>query len=892
MKKYNGLFYSKCSVNDVSDILETNLESGLTQEEITSRQKLYGPNELSVRPSTSKITILIRQLKSIIVFLLLIAAATSFSIGHIVEGFTVIAVLVVNTALGFFTELKAVRSMEALKKIGVTKCGVIRQGQIFHLNTKELVPGDIVIFEAGDILGADLRVAQANNINVNESILTGESAPVDKVSEALEEDTILAERSNILFKGTSITRGSGKGIVIATAMDTEVGKIAKEVQGDAVNKDETTPLEKRLNKLGGQIVWFSLAIATLIAVSGIMAGKAPVLMLETAIALAIATIPEGLPIVATLALAKGMWRMADNNALINKLAAVETLGATSIIFTDKTGTLTENKMSVQLFKTMHTVFHMNNVEKNKDEKELRRLLEIGILCNNSELTQEITQEKKSHNIGDPMEIALLNIGEEFGLVRAKLLDQRPEVKEVPFDSSTLMMATYHMLKEEDEEAILVAVKGAPEAVISSSTLIRNESEDKIFNKELKSEWIKENHTLASDGLRILALAEKKVKSTKEAPYNDLTFLGLVALLDPPRSDVKEAISKSNEAGIKTIMVTGDQEGTALKIAKDIGLIGPDNSYSINGKNFGPQQDWSEELIKKIDKTQVFSRVSPIQKLDLIKYFQSKNAVVAMTGDGVNDAPALKHADIGVAMGQRGTQIAKEAADMVLQDDRFNTIILAIKQGRIIYSNIQRFVVYLLSCNISEILIVSIASLMNMPLPLLPLQILFLNLVTDVFPALALGMGEGDASYLKSSPRPRNEQIITKRKWGLISLYGIILTSCVLSGFLYTLKTTGDDQTALTVSFLSLAFGQVFHVFNMRLENSNLFVNEITKNIHVWGAVCLCTVLLLATIYIPALRNILSLKLINLENWKIVTYASLSPLLIIQVLSKFKLGIRI
>ena len=887
MEKYNGLFYSKCSVSDVSDKLETDLNSGLTQEEVIKRQNIYGLNELSVRPRTSKITILTRQLKSIIVVLLLIAAGISFSIGHIVEGFTVIAVLVVNTALGYFTELKAVRSMEALKKIGVTKCGVIRQGQIFHLNTKELVPGDIVIFEAGDILGADLRIAQANNINVNESILTGESAPVDKISEALEEDTILAERSNILFKGTSMTRGSGKGIVIATGMDTEVGVIAKEVQIGAASRDETTPLEERLNKLAGQIVWFSLAIAALIAVSGIMAGKAPMLMLETAIALAIATIPEGLPIVATLALAKGMWRMADNNALINKLAAVETLGATSIIFTDKTGTLTENKMKVQLFKSLNSIFHMNNIEA-KEEGELRRLLEIGILCNNSELSQE----KKSHNIGDPMEIALLSIGEEFGLVRAKLLEQKPEVKEVPFDSSTLMMATYHMLKEKNEETILVAVKGAPEAIISHSTYIRNRTEDNVFNEELKREWIKENHALASDGLRILALAEKKVKRVDDEPFSNLTFLGLVALLDPPRSDVKEAIIKSNEAGIKTIMVTGDQEGTALKIAKDIGLIESDNCYAINGKNLGPKQDWSEELIEKIDKTQVFSRVSPVQKLELIKHFQSKNAVVAMTGDGVNDAPALKNADIGVAMGLRGTQIAKEAADMVLQDDRFNTIILAIKQGRIIYSNIQRFVVYLLSCNISEILIVSIASLMNMPLPLLPLQILFLNLVTDVFPALALGMGEGGPSYLKSSPRPRDEQIITKRKWALISLYGIILTSCVLSGFLYTLKTTSDDQEALTVSFLSLAFGQVFHVFNMRLENSNIFVNEITKNIHIWGAICLCTLLLVATIYIPGLRSILSLKLIELESWKIVAYASLSPLIIIQVLTKLKLGIRI
>ncbi|POB14547.1 cation-transporting P-type ATPase [Halobacteriovorax sp. DA5] len=884
MKKYNSLFYSKCSDIDVSTLLETDIEKGLTHQEAQKRLRLYGPNELSVKVSTSKITILIRQLKSIIVLLLLIAALISFFIGHIVEGFTVVAVLIINTALGFFTELKAIRSMEALKKIGVTRCGVIREAQSLHLNTKELVPGDIVLFEAGDILGADLRIVQANNLNVNESLLTGESVPVDKISEALQDDMIIAERKNILFKGTSITRGSGRGIVIATAMDTEVGIIAKEVEKDRKDNDETTPLEKRLNKLAGQIVWFSLVIAAVIAISGITAGKPPILMLETAIALAIATIPEGLPIVATLALAKGMWRMANNNALINKLAAVETLGATSIIFTDKTGTLTENKMTVQLYKSQNKSYDMNEVENQFIDDELKRLLQIGVLCNNS----EINRKQKGHNIGDPMEIALLEVAAKFKIKRAEMIQLMPELKEVPFDSSTLMMATYHQVAN----SILVAVKGAPEAVLKACTSIRNIDGVIEFNEELKKEWNQENHKLASEGLRILALATKDVENIDNFPYDQLTFLGLVALLDPARSDVKDAIEKSKQAGIRTIMVTGDQEGTALKIAKDIGLIESDNFFSINGKILGQRKDWNKEIEEKINRGQVFSRVGPLQKLDLIKHFQEKNAVVAMTGDGVNDAAALNHADIGIAMGKRGTQIAKEASDMILQDDQFNTIILAIKQGRIIYSNIQRFVVYLLSCNISEILIVSIASLMNMPLPLLPLQILFLNLVTDVFPALALGMGEGDQNYLKAAPRPRDEQIITKRKWALISLYGFILTTSVLTGFFYTLSTTQDSQSALSVSFLSLGLGQVFHVFNMRLESSNILINEITKNIHVWGAVLLCIILLLATIYIPGLRSILNLKVIGSKEWTIVAYSSLAPLIIIQLLAKLKLGIRI
>lgn len=881
MTTSKSLPYSKKSIEDILNELESDIKSGLSQEEVIKKTSKYGKNILTIKPPISKLTILIRQLKSIIVLLLALACATSFFMGHTIEGLTVVAVLIINTALGFFTELKAVRSMEALKKIGVSKTGAIRNAQAINLDTKELVPGDIVIFEAGDVVGADIRIIEANNINVNESILTGESAPVDKTAETLSKDTIIAERNNILYKGTSITRGSGKGIVIATAMMTEVGQIAKATQQE---KEEVTPLEKRLDKLGGQIVWFSLAIAILIAISGVMAGKSFILMLETAIALAIATIPEGLPIVATLALAKGMWRMAENNALINKLAAVETLGATSIIFTDKTGTLTENRMKVRLMKGHGDTYNLDDHHNLQENTELKKLIKVGLLCNNS----KINHENSDKNIGDPMEIALLNAANKFDIRRDEVLKTTPELKEVPFDSSTLMMATYH----QSDKQIIVAVKGAPEAVIAACTNIETDDGALDFSDDLKLKWKTENDLLAADGLRILALATKTVSSINEPAYEGLSFLGLVGLLDPARSDVKDAITKSKEAGIRTIMVTGDQEGTALKIAKEIGLIEESNNLSINGKVLGPKEEWNKSLRDKVNQTQVFSRVSPAQKLDLIEYFQAKNAVVAMTGDGVNDAPALKNADIDIAMGQRGTQIAKEASDMVLQDDRFNTIILAIKQGRIIYSNIQRFVVYLLSCNISEILIVSIASFINAPLPLLPLQILFLNLVTDVFPALALGMGEGDHTYLEERPRPRNEQIITKRKWGLISLYGAILTACVLTGFIYTLKTTNDDKAALTVSFLSLAFGQVFHVFNMRLEKSNLFINEITRNIHVWGAVVLCTIILLAAVFIPGLRSILSLKLIDKQSWLIVGYSSLAPLIIIQILSKFRLGIRI
>lgn len=855
-------FYTQ-SIDSILEKLESHPTKGLSQSQANQRLEIYGKNQLTQKASISKWTILMRQLKSIIVLLLTCAAIISFSLGQYIEGLSVVLVLIINTIMGYVTELKAVRSMESLKKIGHTLTHIIREGHPITINAAELVPGDILILEAGDMITADARLIESSRLAVDESILTGESVPVDKEEKLIETETLLAERFNMLYRGTSITRGTATAIVTATGMKTELGKIAKLTQEA---KEETTPLEEKLNKLGQQLVWVSLFISFLIVIGGLSRGKSLFIMLETALALAIAAIPEGLPIVATMALAKGMWRMASKNALINKLSVVETLGATSVIFTDKTGTLTENKMTVEKLVTPHGILKVNEDPKNEDD--FKDALRVATLCNGGLLGEQIEE-----SIGDPMEVALLQFAKNFGLTRERLLAESPEVLEVAFDSISKMMATIH----KEGETYFTAVKGAPESVFKHTS---------PHNFDLPY-WEKQNLELSLEGLRLLALACKRgsIRPKEEDVYQDLHFLGLLALVDPARTDIKPALEKCHRAGIRVIMLTGDQEGTATKIAKDVHLTHNQKVTALRGDQLSTVD---QGQLQNID---VFSRVSPEQKLELITYYQKMGQIVAMTGDGVNDAPALKKADIGMAMGIRGTQVAKDASDMILKDDQFKTIVEGVKQGRIIFSNIRRFVVYLLSCNLSEVLVVSLASVIDAPLPLTALQILFLNLVTDVFPALALGMGEGDSSYLKVPPRNASEPVITKRKWLLILFYGILITASVLGIFFYHLFFEKRPlQVALTTSFLTLGFGQVFHIFNMRLIHAPFLRNDITQNRFVWAAIALCSALLVGVVFIAPLRVVLDLVPLDGILWVRVLCFAFIPVIIGQIVSLFKWGI--
>jgi len=866
-------------------------EHGLDKAEVQSRQSQFGLNRLREAERRSAWEILLEQFKSLVVLLLVAAAAVSFVFGEWIEGIAIVVVVLINAAIGFFTEIRAVRSMEALKEMGRVTTKVRRRGQVREIGAEKLVPGDIVLVGGGDIITADLRLMEASKLQANESALTGESVPVSKQVVPLAADTPLAERANMLFKGTAVTRGAGEGVVVATGMETELGQISSLVDEA---EDETTPLEQRLDQLGRKLVWVTLAIAAGVALIGIVQGKELFLMIETSIALAVAAIPEGLPIVATIALARGMRRMADRNALVNRLAAVETLGGTNVICTDKTGTLTENQMTVTRLAIASGAIEVSGeglarageFSRNGDAVDpagdglLGQALEVGVLCNNASLPDQEPEEDDDSTIGDPVEVALLVAGDKAGLHRPELVDQMPEAREEAFDSDTKMMATFH--KKQDQ--FRVAVKGAPEPVLDAcEVLLTNEGPTELTD-DLRQSWLDRNGEMAEQGLRILALATKTVDSTEAGPYEKLEFLGLVGFVDPPREEVKEAITACQEAGIQVVMVTGDQPVTARNIGRAVGLVNGAETAVIHGRELQAMAAASAEEQRRILKAPILARVSPKQKLDLIGVHQQHQATVAMTGDGVNDAPALKKADIGIAMGQRGTQVAREAADMVLKDDAFSTIVVAVEQGRVIFDNIRKFVLYLLSCNISEIMTVGLASLFNAPLPVLPLQILFLNLVTDVFPALALGVGEGDPHIMKRPPRDPKEPIMTRSHWYRMGGYGLLITMVVLGALALALMWLGMAQErAVTVSFLTLAFAQLWHVFNMRDRESNVLRNEITGNRYVWGALSLCTLLLLLAVYLPGLSDVLKVVDPGLSGWGLVAIMSLLPLVVGQVL---------
>lgn len=876
------------SVDEILKDLNTSAE-GLSTEEVRRRREQYGSNRLRTEQKTSIWQILIEQFKSLVVGLLVVAAVFSFAFGDFVEGIAITAVILVNSAIGFFTELRAVRSMEALKELSQVDAKVRRDGNVAEIPAEELVPGDIVILEGGDVITADLRLREASKLQTNESALTGESVPVGKRIEPLEGDIPLAERANMVFKGTSVTRGSGEGVVVNTGMDTELGEISSLVEEA---EQEVTPLEKRLDLLGRRLIVVTLGIATLVAIAGIVTGKEIVLMIETAIALAVASIPEGLPIVATIALARGMRRMARRNALVSHLSAVETLGATNVILTDKTGTLTENRMTVTEFMLERgrvTVdiegdrlfTHDDEAIDLENNHDLYRAVQIGVLCNNASL-REAPDEGETQGVGDPLEVALLAAGAKASIQRSSLLDELPEAREEAFDPEVKMMATFH----EDETGYYVAIKGAPDAVLEITTHVLTAEGTQEMTDNTRQQWNERNQQMAAEGLRVLALAQRSADSSEVTPYKDATLVGLVGLEDPPREDVRSALEACKTAGIRVVMVTGDQPITARNIAQDVGLTGKvDENGIVHGLDLKDAEELSEDERHRLLEAPIFARVNPKQKLDLITLHQSTGAIVAMTGDGVNDAPALKKADIGVAMGQRGTQVATEAADMVLEDDAFSTIVAAVEQGRVIFNNIRRFVLYLLSCNISEVMVVALASIVNAPLPIRPLQILFLNLVTDVFPALALGVGEGDPSIMEHPPRDPEESILTRRHWLAIGGYGSMITAAVLTVFAISLVGLDmSDDRAVSISFLTLAFAQLFHVFNMRDPDSNPLRNDITQNPFVWGAVVLCTVLLLLAVYLPGFNDVLGVVDPGATGWALVAGFSVLPLIVGQTIA--------
>ncbi len=851
--------------------------SGLDDAEVARRRALYGPNRLRQRNHRGALAVLVDQLRSLLVALLVVAAGAAFAFGEPIEGAAILVVVLLNVAIGFATELRAVRSLEALRRMGQARVVVRRGGRAHHLSASELVPGDVVLLEGGDVVTADVRLIETSRLEADQSALTGESVPVRKDVAAAAPDTPVAERTGMLFKGTALTRGSGVGVVVGTGMHTELGRISALVEQA---EPETTPLEKRLEALGRRLVGLTLALAAGISALGIASGRDALRMIETGIALAVAAVPEGLPVVATLALARGMWRMARRNALVERLSAVETLGSTSVILTDKTGTLTENRMRVVALYLDGGVVEVESVGFRcggsaidpKDDPVLAAALRVAVLCNNASLARG--QER---GVGDPTETALLELGAAAGLFRDELLARAPERREDAFDPALQRMATFH--DDDGGEGFAVAVKGGPEALLSHCGSVRTRGGVRPLDAATRAAWHAAAEAMAARGHRVLGLAMRSAPSLEGDPYRDLELLAWIALLDPPREQVREAIEACTAAGIRTVMVTGDHAATAATVAEAVGIAA---DRIVDARGIGSIAGADPALRARLLEAGVIARASPEQKLDLIALHQEHGAVVAMTGDGVNDAPALRKADIGIAMGQRGTQVAREAAAMVLQDDAFATIAVAVEQGRVIFGNIRKFAVYLLSCNVSEVLTVGLAALAQAPLPLLPLQILFLNLVTDVFPALALAFGEGERGLMRRPPRSAHEPILTRGHWIVIAAYGALLTAAVLGALATALTLGRSEGEAVTISFLTLASAQLWHVFDMHGDGAWALRSEVARNPWVWAALALCAALLLAAVSVPRLADVLALRSIGREGWLLVLAFGLLPVAAIQI----------
>jgi Ca2+-transporting ATPase len=885
---------------EVAERLEVDPDQGLSAEEARRRRRRHGPNRLREAKRESTWSILIRQFTDLIILILVVAMGLAFAFGQWVEGLALAAVILANGTIGFITELRAIRSMEALRQMSRTRSRLRRGGEPAHVQSGEIVPGDVVLLEAGDVVPADLRVIEARRLEADESALTGESVPVAKTESPVEEQTELAERASMLYKGTSITRGSAVAIAVGTGMATELGGISEQVE--QASTAEHTPLERRLHNLGKSFIWLTVILSALVAASGLITGRDILLLVKTAIALAVAAVPESLPIVSTLALARGMRIMARRNALVNRLSAVETLGSCTAIFTDKTGTLTENRMAVT-----RLALPDGDVELGEDEAEeaftrdgesidpgshgtLRHALRVAALCNNAEVDQgrqEQGQDEESAGAsGDPMERALLLAARRAGLGRGELEESSPRVREVAFEHETMMMATFH---EHGEGGLELLVKGAAEAVLEVCTRVAPDGErgERELGEEERQLWNERADELAAEGLRLLALARREAESEDEEPYRGLTLLGFACLLDPPREEVAASIHASQNAGTRVVMVTGDQPATARAIAERVGLVeSAAEAEVVAGRELKPPEEMSAEEKERVLRAPVFARVNPEQKLHLIAVEQEDGDIVAMTGDGVNDAPALEKADIGVAMGRRGTQVAREAADMVLQDDAFSTIVTAIEQGRIIFANIRKFVIFLLSISLSMIAAVFVTSFLALPLAVKPLQVLFLNAVTHVFPALALGVGSGRTDLLERPPRDPDEPIIGREHWIYISIYGLVISAAAIGALWYAAEMLGlGERQANTVSFAAITLAQLVHVFNVRDADTSLLRNEVTANRWVWIALAVSLLLLIGTIYIPPVAVAFETEPIGRAGWTVAVAASLIYLAVVQTVKE-------
>lgn len=870
------------TVKEIATQLNSDLDNGLDKDDYQKRIEKYGLNQIHQEGPKNKWSILADQLFDPIIYILSVAAILAFIFNDWLEGVAIIIVILISVFIGFYMEFQALRSLEALRKMGQTMIRVIRSGKSIRIKSSLLVPGDIIILQKGDVITADARVISQDNLSVKESTLTGESVPIFKKTEVLPKDTLIADQVNMLFKGTMVTTGSGKAIVVATGADTYLGKI--QLMGmDAV--ETITPLEKKLNQLSKWLIWLTMIFALLIVIAGYIRGKDLLLMIETGVALAVAAIPEGLPIVATIALAKGMLRLSSKQVIIKRLEAVQTLGATTIICTDKTGTLTEDEMKV--YTVLFPGGSITDVYQRKTDafdfiegkETFDMMMKAGVLCNNA-ATVVIAEDAES----DSVEVALLDFARHAGFDPEAIRRENPEKLELPFDADRKFMATVH----HNKQGFYVYVKGAFEKIIVDCDVILQDG--KIQNFYQKKEWHKKMNDLGAQGLRTLAFAYKETKEppVKENLTQNLVFLGIIGFMDPAREDVKSTIEIYKKASIKVIMATGDHPKTAQKIAELVGLLEQDAlpTKVLQGKDLLHIKNANANLTRLLLDATVFARVTPEQKLDLVSFLQKNNHIVGMIGDGINDVPALKRADIGIAMGIRGTEAAREVADVILRNDKFTAVELAIRQGRVIFQNIRQFVVYLLSCNLAEILSVGVAALVNLPSPLLPLQILFLNLVTDVFPALALGLGKGEEDSMRQPPRNPKEPIMTRKDWYATIAYGLSISIAVLGIVIYSdfvLKLPSESIN--NMAFYTLVLAQLFNVFNIPKRSESFFINEVTKNPWVWGAIALSLGITAAAYLVPPIARVLQLHTLSVYHMGLTVVFATGSLVLVQLVKR-------
>ena len=906
MEKKQNLWFHK-SVDETKEYFKLDEENGLSNEQVNENRQKYGTNELQTKKKKSTFVKFLEQFKDFMIIVLIIAAIISGVVGYIEgEGITdsiiILIVVILNAVIGVIQENKAEKSLEALQKLSAHVSKVIRNGKMEVIPAKELVPGDIVVLDTGDYVPADLRIIEAVNLKSQEASLTGESVPVEKSANTIEQEEVdLGDRENMLFSSSLITYGRGKGIVVETGMNTEVGKIA----GIINSAEETqTPLQEKLNKLGKTLGIAALVICAIIFVIGLLYGKDPIEMFMTAVSLAVAVIPEGLAAVSTIVLAIGVQRMVKRHAIVKKLPAVETLGSTTVICSDKTGTLTQNKMTVEKIFYNGKLLDAEEVKQNIDTN-LEKLVYISMLCNDTKISanNELT--------GDPTETALVDMG--FNLQFEKnIYDKNPRIKEIPFDSDRKLMTTVNKINNK----YVVLTKGGVDELLAKCNKYLYDGEERNDLENYKKVITKNNEDMAKDALRVLSMAYKEIdhEPTDEEMKNieqDLIYVGMVGMIDPPRLEVKDAVDKCEKAGIKTVMITGDHKITAIAIAKSLGILQSEEE-ALTGAELEKMSD--EDLTKNIRKYSVYARVSPEHKVRIVKAWQANGEIVAMTGDGVNDAPALKTADIGCAMGIVGTDVSKEATDVILTDDNFATIVSSVEEGRRIYDNILKAIQFLLSSNVGEVITLFVAILItpllgnlfgidiNLIVPLLPIHILWINLVTDSLPALALAVDPPQKDVMDRKPN-KNKSVFTKGMIWRIVYQGILIGVITIVAFIVGLATPDENLPVIeeltneeikveigqTMAFCVLAFSQLVHVFNVRDNKTSIFKTGIFSNKQLILAVLASAALMLGILLIPALRHVFSIPVLPVGNILEIVVLSLMPLIVVELFKLIKIN---